>query len=195
MGILVAYKQVMLRAGLTVEEWISRVFWYCADGAVVMQSTENGVAGLLMQLQRDVLGHSVIVPVHANCHRAHLAFRNAMDSSHEWLDVVGNTMNLVVTWYNNAPTRLRNLRRMSWALEILPLQYSSLGRGGQIDVDVRSKCSSQPSIIAVHDAWGGMRGGERNGGRVSRISAWATSTIVLRFERGRDRSGHLISDA
>ena len=62
-GILAAYKQVMLRAGLTVEEWISRVFWYCADGAAVMQSDVNGVAGLLMQLQRDVLGYSVLVPV------------------------------------------------------------------------------------------------------------------------------------
>ena len=35
-GIVAAYKQVMLRAGLTVEEWISRVFWYCVDGVVVM---------------------------------------------------------------------------------------------------------------------------------------------------------------
>ena len=127
-GILAAYTQVMLRAGVTVEEWISRVFWYCADGAVVMQSTENGVAALLMQLQCDVPGHSVIVPVHANCHRADLAFRDAMDSSHEFPDVVSNTMNLVVTWYNNTPTRLWNMRRMSWALEISPLQYSSLGQ-------------------------------------------------------------------
>ena len=60
------------------------------------------------------------------------------------------------------------------------------GRAGQIDVDARSKCSSQPIIIAVHDA---------GGGGVSRNSAWVTSTIVLRFEQGRDRSGHLISDA
>ena len=57
MGILNAYKRVMLHAGLTVEEWIRHVFWYCADGAVVMESAENGAAGLLMQLQRDVLGH------------------------------------------------------------------------------------------------------------------------------------------
>ena len=35
------------------------------------------------------------------------------------------------------------------------------GRGGQIDVDVCSKCSSQPSIIDVHDAGGG--GGEGRG--------------------------------
>ena len=92
-----------------------------------MQSTENGVVGLLMQLQRDVPGHSVIIPIHPNCHRAH-AFRGAMDSSHEFLDVVGNTMNLVVTWYNNAPSRLWNMRRMLWALDISPLQYSSLGQ-------------------------------------------------------------------
>ena len=57
-GILAACKQVMLRAVLAVEEWIRSIFWYCADGALVMQATENGVAGLLMQLQRDVLGHS-----------------------------------------------------------------------------------------------------------------------------------------
>ena len=116
-----------------------------------------------MQLQHDVLGHSVVVPVHANCHRGDLAFRDAMDNSHEWLDVVGNTMNLVVTWYNNAPTRLWNLRRMSWAVEISPLQYSSPGRGGHIDVDARSKCSSQPSIIAVHDAGGAGGEGEKWG--------------------------------
>ena len=81
-----------------------------------------------MQLRRDVLGHSVIVPVHANCHRADLAFHDTMDSSHGFMDVVGDTMNLIVTWYNNAPTRLRNMHWMSWALEILLLQYSSLGQ-------------------------------------------------------------------
>ena len=125
-GILAAFKQVMLRARFSVEEWISRVFWYRVDGAVVMQSTEKGVAGLLMQLQRDVLGHSMIVPIHANCHCADLAFRDAMDSSHEFLDVVGNTMNLAVTWYNNAPTRLRNMRRMSCAVDLLPLSLPTL---------------------------------------------------------------------
>ena len=95
----------MRRAGLNVEEWIRCVFWYCADGAAVMQSTKNGIAGLLMQPQCNVLGHSVIVPIHANCHRADLAFRDVMDSSHAFLDVAGNTMNVVVTWYKNAPTQ------------------------------------------------------------------------------------------
>ena len=50
-------------------------------------------------------------------------------------------------------------------------------------------------MITVHDVRGGLRGGVRNGGRVGKISAWARSTTVLRFGRGRDRSGHLICDA
>ena len=57
----------------------------------------------------STMWHSVIVPVHANFQPANLAFRDAMDGSHEWLNMVGNTLNLVVTWYNNAPTRLRNV--------------------------------------------------------------------------------------
>ena len=102
--------------------------WYCADGASVMQSDGNGVAGLLMKLQREVIGYSLLVPVHANCHRADLAFRDAMDSSHEFLDHVADTMNAIVVWYRNAPTRLRNLRRLSLALQISPLQYNSLSQ-------------------------------------------------------------------
>ena len=42
-GILVACKQVMLRAGLTVEEWITRVVWYCPDGAAVLQSSQPSI--------------------------------------------------------------------------------------------------------------------------------------------------------
>ena len=124
--ILGAYKQVILRAGLSVEQWVGRVFLYCADGASVMQSDGNGVAGLLMKLQQEVLGYSLLVPVHANCHRADLAFRDAMDSSHEFVDHVADTINAIVVWYRNAPTQLRNMRRLSLALQILPLQYSSL---------------------------------------------------------------------
>ena len=36
----------MLRVRLLVEAWIGRVFWYCANGVTVMQSTGNGVCGL-----------------------------------------------------------------------------------------------------------------------------------------------------
>ena len=85
----------MLKAGLPIKKWVSRMFWYCADGAEVMQSTGNGVADLLMQLQAEVLGYNVVVPMHANCHRADLAIRDAMDSSHVFLDTVSEGMTSV----------------------------------------------------------------------------------------------------
>ena len=88
-----AYKQVILRAGLSVEQWVGRLFRYCAHGASVMQSDGNGVAGLLMKLQQEVLNYSLLVLVHPNCYRANLAFRDAMDSSHEFLGHVADTMN------------------------------------------------------------------------------------------------------
>ena len=78
------------------------MFGYCADGAEVMQSTGNCVARLLMKLQEEVLGYSVVVPRHANCHRAHVAFRGAMDDTHELVDAVSGTMLAVVTWFRNA---------------------------------------------------------------------------------------------
>ena len=118
----------VVRAGLPVEEWVGRVFWYCADRAAVMQSTGNGVCGLMQNLQTEVLGQAVLLPVHANCHRADLAFREAMDGSHIFLDHVGETTIAVVAWYRNAPTRLLNLRRLSQALHISPLQYTFLGQ-------------------------------------------------------------------
>ena len=82
----------MLNAGLPIKKLMSRMFWHCADGAKFMQSTGNGVAGLLMQLQAEVLGCSVVVPMHANCHRADLVFRDAMDSSHVFRDTVTEGM-------------------------------------------------------------------------------------------------------
>ena len=125
---MAAYKQAMLHAGIPVEKWVPRMFWYCADGAEVMQSTGNGVAGLLMKLQEEVLGYSVVVPLHANCHRADLAFRDAMDDTHEFLDAVSGTMLAVVTWFCNAPTRLRNLRRVAMSLDMVAMQYGSLSQ-------------------------------------------------------------------
>ena len=82
--ILGAYKEVILRASLSVEQWVGRLFWYGADGANVMHSDGNGVAGLLMNMHREVLGYSLLVPVHGNSHRADLALCDAMDSNHEF---------------------------------------------------------------------------------------------------------------
>ena len=86
------------------------------------------MAALLMKLPHEVLAYLLLLPVHANCHRADLAFRDAMDSNHEFLDHVADTMNAIVVWYRNAPTRLRNMRHLSLALQISPLQYNSLSQ-------------------------------------------------------------------
>ena len=102
-------KQVILRAGLLVEQKVGRLLWYCADGANIMQPKGNGVAGLLMKLQQEVSGYSLLVPVHANCHRADLAFCDAMDNNHEFLDHVADNMNAIAVWCRNAPTRLCNM--------------------------------------------------------------------------------------
>ena len=124
-GILAAYKQVMLHAGLTVEEWISRVFCYCVDGAVVMQSTENGIARLLMQLQRDVQGHSVIVPTIARAaNAAHRLWPSdeycsgeiscVHDIQRRFRRRVGALLYHVTTRFIALPTTSRN----SWELSI-----------------------------------------------------------------------------
>ena len=118
-GILAAYKQAVLHAGLPVDQWVTRLFWYCADGVEVMQSTGNGVAKLLMKLQANVLGYSVVIPVRTKCHGADLAFRDAMDSSHKFVDLVADMMGSVEAWFKNAPTCLCNLRRL--AATIIPI--------------------------------------------------------------------------
>ena len=84
---------------VSVEQQIGRPFWYCADGANVMHSDGNGVAGLLMKLQREVLGYSPLVPVYANCHPANLAFHHTIDNNHEFEDHVADTMNAILIWY------------------------------------------------------------------------------------------------
>ena len=122
---MAAYKQAMLHAGLPVEKWVARMLRYCADGAEVLPSTGNGVTGQLMKLQEEVFGSTVVIPMHANCHLADLALRDAMDDTHEFLDTVADTMTAVVAWFRNAPTRLPNLRRVAMSLDMLALQYGS----------------------------------------------------------------------
>ena len=72
-----------------------------------MKSTGKGVSGLLLKLQEEVLGYSVVVvvPMHANCHRADLEFRDTMDSTHEFLEAMADTMTAVVA--NNHPQATR----------------------------------------------------------------------------------------
>ena len=66
--------------------------------------------------------------MHADCHWADLAFRDAMDAAHEFLDTVADSMTAMVHWFRNAPTCLRNLRCMAISLDTSPLQYTSFSQ-------------------------------------------------------------------
>ena len=79
---MAAYNQAMLHAGLPVEKWVARMFWYCADGAEVMQPTGNGIAGLLMKLPEQVLGYRYnLVTVTPFPYAAHVCSKASMESS------------------------------------------------------------------------------------------------------------------
>ena len=57
-----------------------------------------------MKLQEEVLGYSLVVRMHANCHRAIWAFHDAMDHTHELLDAVSVTLLTVVASFRKSPT-------------------------------------------------------------------------------------------
>ena len=151
-----AYKQVIPRAGLSVEQSVGRVFWYCADGASVMQS--DG--------QQEVLGDSLLVLVHANCHRADLAFRDAMDRSHEFLDHVADTMNAFVVWYRNAPHAasqyappFAGFANLAFAIQlaepaalggICALGIQQISERGVEDADELSQGTTMHACIRIH---------------------------------------------
>ena len=104
----------------------------CWVTMMMVQRSRNqpdvALAGLLMQLRAEVLGYSVVVPVHGNCHRADLAFQDAMDSNHVFLDIVSEVMTSVTGWFKNAPTWLRTLRTMAIGMDMSPLRYGCLSQ-------------------------------------------------------------------
>ena len=58
----------------------------------VMQGRQEGVYALLRDLQQEICGWSVVVPIHANCHRTDLAIKAALIAGHAFVDVVANGM-------------------------------------------------------------------------------------------------------
>ena len=126
-AIVASYKRALLRACAPVEEWVARLFWYCADGADVMQGANTGVFGRLRSLQTELLGFSVVVPFHANCHRADLAFRDAMAAgNYGFLDIVADGMQAIALHWNHALARLGVLRTMCDALRTTLLKSGVL---------------------------------------------------------------------
>ena len=57
-------------------------------------------------LQQDICGWSVVVPIHTNCHRTDLAIKAALSAGHAFVDVVANSMQQVALFWNNSPARL-----------------------------------------------------------------------------------------
>ena len=97
-GILSSYKRAFTAAGSEVTDWIPKLVWYCADGATGMQGRQEGVYALLRDLQQEICGWSVVVPIHANCHRTDLAIKAALSAGHVFVDVVANSLvNISVT--------------------------------------------------------------------------------------------------
>ena len=91
-----AYKAAFEQAALPLEVWVCRLVWLCADGANVMVGTNTGLVGLLRELQREVTGHAYFVAMHANYHRANLAFKNALKEVHALLDVLNATVGYIL---------------------------------------------------------------------------------------------------
>ena len=116
-GIFSSYKRAFTVAGLEVTDWIPKPVWYCAGGATIMQGRQEGVYALLRDLQQEICGWWVLVPIHANCHRTDLAIKAAFSAGHAFVDVVANGMQQVALFWNNRPARLPVLRRVALALD------------------------------------------------------------------------------
>ena len=152
-AIVASYKRALLRAGAPVEEWVARLFWYCVDGADVMQCANTGVLGRLRSLQTELLGFSVVVPFHANCHRADLAFRDAMAAgNYGFLDIVADGMQAIALHWNHAPARLGVLRTMCDALRTTLLKFGVLRQrrwAAFAATAVRSLIRTYPAMVCA----------------------------------------------
>ena len=47
--------------------------------------------------------------MHANCHRADLAFKDALKEAHAFLDVLSDGLQQLAAWYNTSPSWLQKL--------------------------------------------------------------------------------------
>ena len=107
LGIITAYKRCFAAVGLPVDQWIPKLFWFCADGVSTMQGTVEGVYGRLLALQQKVAGYAVVVSFHANSHRAGLGWRDVLDEGHDFVSTVSEGMQQAAAFFNHAPARLR----------------------------------------------------------------------------------------
>ena len=74
-----------------------RPVWVCTNGANIMTGAKAGVVALLRALQQEVIPEAYFVAMHANCHRAGLAFKDALKEAHVFLDVLNDGLPIGVT--------------------------------------------------------------------------------------------------
>ena len=125
-GIVTALKPSMAAAGVDLETWLPKMFFYCGDGASVVQGEHGGVVAILGELQQQLTRHNVIVPYHASCHRCDPTFKAAMQLDHTFLDLLGDTLPSAASFWNSAPSRLKTLQAVAQSLEVLALKLGVL---------------------------------------------------------------------
>ena len=104
-----------------------RLVGLCTDGENVMVGTNAGRDGLLRALQREVTGHAYLA-MHANCHRAVLAFKDALKEVHAFLDVLSDGLQQLAAYYNSSPARLKAMREIGSKLGSVVLKVLSATR-------------------------------------------------------------------
>ena len=76
--IVTALKRAMAHADVDLDVWIRKLFFYCGDGASVVQGKCGGIIHIVGDLQKEIARYDVLVPYHASCHRCELAFKAAI---------------------------------------------------------------------------------------------------------------------
>ena len=124
-GIVIALKRAMAHANVDLDVWIRKLFFYCGDGASVVQGECGGIVRIVGDLQ-EIAGYDVVVPYHESCHRCELAFKVAIAADHAFRDLLADTLQCAALFWNNAPSRLKTLRALALALDAAFLELGVL---------------------------------------------------------------------
>ena len=103
----------MAHADVDLDVWIRKLFFYCGDGASVVEGECGGIIRIVGDLQKEIAGYDVVVPYHEHCHRCELAFKAAIAADHAFLDLLADTLQCAALFWNNAPCRLKTLHALA----------------------------------------------------------------------------------
>ena len=88
-GSVTALKRFMAHADVDLDVWIRKPFFYCGDGASVVQGECGGIIRIVGDLQKEIARYDVVVPYHTSCHRCELAFKAAIGTNHAYHRILG----------------------------------------------------------------------------------------------------------